>query len=132
MMSFQQWRKGKHTTDVKSFACDPVGYPYQKVRLHGILHEQTHFTYVLSRLEATFITVKSEINYTSMTSNKQSALPVLYVPHGPSIFLRNNCKILFLIFWVSTLEKNPKTQKVNNFRKHSLQTSKNHDLLVCN
>lgn len=112
MMSFEQWRKGKHTTDVKSFTCDPVGYPYQKVRLHGILHEQTHFTYVLSRSEATFITVKSEINYTSMTSNKQSALPVSYLsPMPPQYSSEITAKFCFSFFGFPPWKKKTQNTK---------------------
>lgn len=112
MMSFEQWRKGKHTTDVKSFACDPLGYPYQKVHLHGILHDQTHFTYVLSRLEAAFITVKSEINYTSMTSNKQSALAVSYLsPTSPQYSSEITAKFSFSFLGFPPWEKTQKHKK---------------------
>jgi len=61
-MSSEQGREGKCTTDAETFRHDPTGHLCQKVRLHGILHEQTHCTYTLRSLEAMLIIVNNEIN----------------------------------------------------------------------
>lgn len=63
----------------------PQGTHNQKMHLHGILHEQTHFIYILRRLEATLIIEKNKINYTSMTSNKQPVLADSYPSPHPLI-----------------------------------------------